>query len=107
MMIFLAGCQNIDIEIDKESESYTKLRELTANITEAYTKTQAGVNINTLEAQSAINIQNMADLQAINAANMEDSLRVQREEMQRAQQLQTESNFFETHKLNIQTDAQK
>lgn len=96
-----------DIEIDKESASYTKLRELTANITEAYTKTQAGVNINTLEAQSAINIQNMADLQAINAANMEDSLRVQREEMQRAQQLQTESNFFETHKLNIQTDAQK
>lgn len=27
--------------------------------------------------------------------------------MQRAQKLQTESNFFETHKLNIQTDAQK
>jgi len=96
-----------DIEIDKESPSYIKLRELTANITEAYTKTQAGVNINTLEAQSAINIQNMADLQAINASNIEESLRVQREEMQRAQQLQTETNFFDTHKLNIQTDAQK
>lgn len=96
-----------DIEIDKETDSYKKLRELTANITEAYTKTQAGVNINTLEAQSAINIQNMADMQAINAGNMDESLRIQREEMQRAQQLQTETNFFDTHKLNIQTDAQK
>jgi hypothetical protein len=27
--------------------------------------------------------------------------------MQRAQKLQTETNFIETHKLNIQTDAQK
>ena len=96
-----------DIEIDKEDPSYIKLRELTANITETYTKTQADVNVSTLEAQAAINIKNMADMQAINAGNMEDSLRIQREEMQRAQQLQTETNFFDTHKLNIQTDAQK
>ena len=96
-----------DIEIDKESTSYNKLRELTANITEAYTKTQANVNVSTLEAQSAVNIKNMEDMQAINAGNMEDSLRIQREELQRAQQLQTETNFFDTHKLNIQTDAQK
>ena len=96
-----------DIEIDKENESYTKLREITANITEAYTKTQAGVNITTMEAQAAVNIKNMADMQSINAGNMEESLRIQREEMQRAQQLQTETNFFDTHKLNIQTDAQK
>ena len=96
-----------DIEIDKENESYSKLREITANITEAYTKTQAGVNITTMEAQAAVNIKNMADMQSINAGNMEESLRIQREEMQRAQQLQTETNFFDTHKLNIQTDAQK
>jgi membrane protease subunit (stomatin/prohibitin family) len=96
-----------DIEIDKENESYSKLRELTANITEAYTKSQAGVNITTMEAQAAVNIKNMADMQAINAGNMDESLRIQREEMQRAQQLQTETNFFDTHKLNIQTDAQK
>jgi len=96
-----------DIEIDKENESYSKLRELTANITEAYTKTQAGVNVNTMQAQSDINIQNMTDMQAINAANLEASMLVQREELQRAQQLQTETNFFDTHKLNIQVDAQK
>lgn len=95
------------IEVDEEAPSYEKLRELTANITEAYTKTQAGVNIDTMNAQSEINIQNMADMQAINAANMADSLRIQREEMQRAQQLQTETNYFDTHRLNIQTDAQK
>lgn len=96
-----------DIEIDKETESYTKLRELTANIAEAYTKSQAVVNIDTMQAQSAINIQNLADMQAINAVNMDESLRIQREEMQRAQELQTQTNFFDTHKLNIQTEAQK
>jgi hypothetical protein len=96
-----------DIEIDKEAEGYKKLRELTADITEKLTKTQANINVDTIQAQSDVNIKNLKDTQRINAGNMEEQLRIQREEMQRAQKLQTESNFFETHKLNIQTDAQK
>jgi membrane protease subunit (stomatin/prohibitin family) len=96
-----------DIEIDKESEEYRKVRELTADITERLTKTQANINVNTLESQSEVNIKNLEDTQRINAENMEEQLRIQREELQRKQKLQTESNFFETHKLNIQTDAQK
>jgi membrane protease subunit (stomatin/prohibitin family) len=96
-----------DIEIDKDTDGYKKVRELTADITEKLTKTQANVNVNTLEAQSEVNIKNLQDTQRINADNLEEQLRIQREEMQRAQKLQTESNFFETHKLNIQTDAQK
>lgn len=96
-----------DIEIDKETEGYKKVRELTADITERLTKTQANVNVNTLEAQSEVNIKNLEDTQRINADSLEEQLRIQREEMQRIQKLQTESNFFETHKLNIQTDAQK
>jgi hypothetical protein len=54
-----------------------------------------------------MNIQNLEDMQKINAGNLEEQLRMQREELQRSQKLQTESTFFETHKLNIQTDAQK
>jgi membrane protease subunit (stomatin/prohibitin family) len=96
-----------DIEIDKETEGYKKVRELTADITERLTKTQANVSVNTLEAQSEVNIKNLEDTQRINADSLEEQLRIQREEMQRIQKLQTESNFFETHKLNIQTDAQK
>ena len=96
-----------DIEIDKEADGYKKLRELTADITEKLTKTQANINVDTLQAQSDVNIKNLQDTQRINTGNMEEQLRIQREEMQRAQKLQTETNFIETHKLNIQTDAQK
>lgn len=95
------------IDIDKDDEQYHKLRKLTADITERKTTTQANIEIDTLQAQADVNIQNLQDTQRINADNLEDQLRIQREEMQRAQKLQTESNFFETHKLNIQTDAQK
>lgn len=96
-----------DIEIDKDTEGYKKVRELTADITERLTKTQANVNVNTIEAQSEVNIKNLEDTQRINADDMEDRLAKQREEMQRAQKLQTEASNYEVHKLNIQTDAQK
>ena len=95
------------IDIDKDDEQYHKLRKLTADITERKTTTQANIEIDTLQAQADVNIQTLQDTQRINADNLENQLRIQREEMQRAQKLQTESNFFETHKLNIQTDAQK
>jgi membrane protease subunit (stomatin/prohibitin family) len=95
------------IDIDKDDEQYYKLRNLTADITERKTTSQANIEIDTLQAQADVNIQNLQDTQRINKDNLEVQLRIQREEMQRAQKLQTESNFFETHKLNIQTDAQK
>jgi membrane protease subunit (stomatin/prohibitin family) len=99
---------NIDlIDIDKESESYQKLRTLTADITERKVQTQTDVEIDTLQAQSDVNIKNLKDQQRINSENLEKTLEVQREEMQRAQKLQTESANFETHKLNILTEAQK
>lgn len=95
------------IDIDKESQSYQKLRSLTADITERKVLTQTDVEIDTIEAQSEVNIKNLKDLQRINTENLEKTLEVQREEMQRAQKLQTESANFETHKLNILTEAQK
>jgi membrane protease subunit (stomatin/prohibitin family) len=96
-----------DVELDKDSNGFKKLRELTADITETYTKTQANINVDTLQAQADVNIKNLKDTQRINAENTEESLRIQREQFEKAQSLQTETNFFETHKLNIQTDAQK
>jgi len=99
---------NIDlIDIDKESDSYRKLRKLTADITERKVLTQTDVEIDTLQAQSEVNIKNLEDQQRINAENLERTLEIQREEMQRAQKLQTESANFEVHKLNILTEAQK
>jgi membrane protease subunit (stomatin/prohibitin family) len=95
------------IDIDKDDEQYHKLRKLTADITERKTTTQANIEIDTIQAQADVNIKNLHDTQRVNLDNMEEQLLIQREEMQRAQKLQTESNFFETHKLNIQTDAQK
>ena len=99
---------NIDlIDIDKESESYRKLRSLTADITEKKVQTQTDIEIDTLQSQSDVNIKNLQDQQRINSENLEKTLEVQREEMQRAQKLQTESTNFEAHKLNILTEAQK
>ena len=95
------------IDIDKESESYQKLRSLTADITERKVLTQTDVEIDTIEAQSEVNIKNLQDQQRISSENLEKTLEIQREEMQRAQKLQTESANFETHKLNILTEAQK
>jgi membrane protease subunit (stomatin/prohibitin family) len=84
------------IEIDKESEDYQKLLGITAN---QVTKT--------IDAQSEVNIKNLVDTQEINAQNLEETLRVQREEAQRAQKLQTETNFINTHALNQQADVLK
>jgi membrane protease subunit (stomatin/prohibitin family) len=84
------------IEIDKESEDYQKLLGITAN---QVTKT--------IDAQSEVNIKNLLDTQEINAQNLEETLRVQREEAQRAQKLQTETNFINTHALNQQADVLK
>ena len=85
-----------DIVVDKDSEGYAELRNITAD-----------QQTRTIEAQTEIGIKNMADMQAINAENMEETLRIQREEVQRAQRLQTESNFLGAHALNQQTEVMK
>jgi hypothetical protein len=68
---------------------------------------QTQVNLDTLHAQSEVNIENLRDTQRIGSENMEEQLRMQREAYERNQKLQTETTFFETHKLNIQTEAQR
>lgn len=80
------------LDIDKESEAYQKMWNLTG-----------GITAQTMQAQADLNIINMQEMQAMNAANLEESMRIQREEAQRAQRLQTETNFIGAHALNQQT----
>lgn len=82
------------IEIDKESEGWEQLRNVTAQ------QQQKTVN-----AQTDINIRNIDDTQRINAENMEETLRIQREETQRAQRLNTETQFIGAHALDRQADV--
>lgn len=82
------------IEIDKESEGWAQLRNVTAE------QQQRTINV-----QTDVNIKNMHDTQRINSTNLEESLRIQREEAQRAQRLQTETQFIGAHALNRQSDV--
>jgi membrane protease subunit (stomatin/prohibitin family) len=79
------------IEVDKESEGYAKLRQLTADLTSRTTLTQADLNI-----------ENMQNMQRLNIENMEETLRIQREEGQYAQRMQTDLGGFALHQLHQQ-----
>lgn len=92
----LKGFDLDSIEVNKESDGYQELRNVTA---EQVAKT--------VSAQTDVNVKNMADTQRINATNMEETLKIQREEAQRAQKLQTESGYMGVHALNQQTEVLK
>lgn len=82
------------IDIDKDSEGWAQLRNVTAE------QQQRLINV-----QSDLNIQNLMDTQRINTQNMEETMRIQREEMQRAQRLQTEQTYIGAHALNRQAEV--
>ena len=90
----LKGFDLASIDVDKESEGYSELRNVTA---QQQTKT--------IEAQTDVGIKNLQDTQEINAENMQETLRIQREEGQRAQKLQTETQNISAHQLNQQTEV--
>jgi membrane protease subunit (stomatin/prohibitin family) len=79
------------IEVDKESEGYSKLRQLTAGITERTTMTQANLNI-----------ENMENMQRLNTENLAETMRIQREEAQYAQRMQTDMAGIALHQLKQQ-----
>ena len=77
------------IEIDKTSEGYAHLKQVTQDIKTA-----------TLQAKAQAEIKNIQDMQEINAEHARESLRMEREEAQYAQRIQTQSAHFATHQLN-------
>lgn len=94
---FGVNLKRIDIsrlEIDKESEGWLQLRNVTIDQQQRIINTQTDVNV-----------KNLHDTQRINAENLEETMRIQREETQRAQRLQTESQFIGAHALNRQADV--
>ena len=83
-----------NIRIDKESEGYLELKELTG-----------GLTAQTMKAQADLSIKNMQETQRLGLENMAESMRIQREEAQRVQRLQTETNFMGAHALDQQTSV--
>lgn len=81
------------IEIDKTSDEYHRLIEVTRNITEA-----------TLKAQSEANIKNIQEKQRIEVEHYEDILRIQREEGQYAQHKQTQTTNFGAFQVEKQAE---
>lgn len=84
------------IEVNKQSEGFRKLMEVTRDITAAST-----------QAKAQADIQNIADMQRINAENVEETLRIQREESQYAQRMQTRSRFIDTFRASSQAEVAK
>lgn len=81
------------IEIDKTSDSYSKLISVTQKTTSA-----------AIEAQTAANIQNIRDKQRIETENYSETLRMQREEAQYAQRKQTQTANFAAYQTEAQTE---
>jgi membrane protease subunit (stomatin/prohibitin family) len=81
-------------EVDKESEEYRELRNVSANL-ETVTRQQ----------QAAVGMRNLDDTQRINAENMSESLAVQRRTAEQFQTLQTEQQFITAHQINRQADV--
>ncbi len=84
------------IEIDKESVAYSRVRGLTADITER-----------TMQTQADLNLKNLQDMQALNTENMKETMRIQREEGQYAQHLQTQQANLGAFSAGLQADVLK
>lgn len=76
----VSGIDISAIEIDKSSEGYVRLMQITKDVTSA-----------TIQAETAAKVKDIADKQRIEVENYEEVLRIQREEAQYAQHKQTQS----------------
>lgn len=82
------------IEIDKETEEYRQLRQITGDL-----------EIRMRGAQNELSIKNLADTQALNRDNLAETLRIQREQAERLAALQTQSQYLGAHQMNLQADV--
>ena len=82
------------IEIDKSSDGYSKLMNVTQKMTSA-----------TIEAQTSANIKNIHDKQRIEAENYAETLRIKREESQYAQHKQTQTANFAAYQTEVQAEV--
>ena len=80
-----------DIEVDKTSDDYHRLMQITKDVATA-----------TAVATAEANIKNIYDMQKINAENYKDTLKRNREEDQYARHLNTQSQNINVHSINQQ-----
>lgn len=83
-----------DIEIDKESEGFKKVKSLTADYAAASTLQQQEINLSNQREMNAMQMEAMKQTQAINMENMKETMRINREEGQFAQHTATEANAY-------------
>lgn len=90
-----------ELDVDKTCEGYGKVKELTANYTEASLKVQQHMNLSNMQETNRLQMDSMKQTQAINLENMQESLRINRDEGQYAQRQATEANAY-TAKLQAE-----
>lgn len=80
------------IDVDEESDGYTRLMAVTRDVTEA-----------TVRAQTEANIKNIHDMQRVQMENLQERLRIEREEGQYRVQKQTQTANFPAYQVEAQT----
>lgn len=80
------------IDVDEESDGYTRLMAVTRDVTEA-----------TVQAQTEANIKNIHDMQRIQMENLQERLRIEREEGQYRVHKQTQTANFPAYQVEAQT----
>lgn len=80
------------IDVDEESDGYTRLMAVTRDVTEA-----------TVQAQTEANIKNIHDMQRIQMENLKERLRIEREEGQYRVHKQTQTANFPAYQVEAQT----
>ena len=92
--VVVSGVDIGAIELDKSSEGYRQLMNVTKDVTSA-----------TIKAETEAKIKNIADKQRIEIENYEETLRIQREEGQYAQHKQTQSNNLGAFQIEKQSEV--
>lgn len=92
--VTVSGIDISAIELDKSSDGYRQLMEVTQR-----------VSARTIEAQTAAAIKDIYAKQRIEAKNYEETLRIQREEGQYAQHKKTQSSNFAAFQVEAQTEV--
>jgi hypothetical protein len=82
------------IEVDKSSDGYLQLKNVTQDVSTA-----------TVQAQTAADVKNIQDMQRINVENTEEILKIQREEGQYAQRKQTQTGNLTAFQIEAQTQV--
>ena len=92
--VSVTGLDISAIEVDKTSEGYRQLKQVTLDVSTA-----------TIEAQTIAGIKEIQDKQRIEAENLQESLRIQREEGQYAQRKQSQTANFAAYQTEAQTEV--